>query len=80
MMARFLDQIFYTPQERADARTEATAAIRSHGDEAVAHLRERLGKQGRTRHSARAFRLAIKIVERHLGTAPARPGDGLRPH
>lgn len=77
-MERFLDQILYTQQQRADARTEATAAIRAYGDGAVAHLRERLGKQGRRRHSARAFRLAIKIVERHLSTAPARPGDGLR--
>jgi hypothetical protein len=64
-MSELLERLLFTPRQRSEARSEATAALTIHGAQALEHLQHRLAKPGRTKDSQRALHLASRIVERH---------------
>ena len=63
-MNDLFERLVYSTEIRAQARTEATAAIQMHGNEAARRIQDRIAKLGRTRYSRRVLRLALQIVRR----------------
>jgi len=48
-----------------EAEGEATTALHLYGAAAIDHLQQRMAKPGRTKDSARALKLAVRIIARH---------------